>query len=202
MANYGDLFREYHRQARKAAREEFARTPVGRLMRLGSGYKPAKEADVKRFLAAVRVQQFGLTPSLKGIRFRAVSYSIERYAKEDSPQGDLVRAWLESLGEAGQFLLEMFGSPTAPVRGMRGVADALESAMRLLRVFGYEVLPNPNRPMTPAAHARAVAAAWRFLRDTGELQAAEVFGDIRGLSRLTEDVFQRAVCVVNFLAGE
>jgi len=193
MGRYSELFRQYSRAARREAAADFRRSPVGELARMAAQRSGRNDRSAARFLNALRRALDGRGPfALQGFPFGTAAYVIERYAKRDDPGGMIVRAWLRAMGPAGDFLLQMFGEPAA---GVRSQAAALNTAIRFIQAFGMEVLPNPQGPWNPSLRARGRAAAWRYLRDTGELEAMAVFGGVEQFAELDPSLFQPTLTV-------
>lgn len=178
MAQFSPLFHRAHREAREAAKRVFAETPVGGLLSAAWGRRPPRPEDTERVLSALRL--WGPRPealrSMMGLRFASLTWTIERYARRNDEAGDLVRAWLESLGAPGKFLLSMFG-PSRMWFEPNKEAFLLQGAINFLRAYGYEVLPSPGRvqPGTPEFR-RARGAAWRWLQETGETISGALLG--------------------------
>ena len=189
MGEYSDLFRMANREARKAARELFAQSPIGRLARLGLG--GGHPAEVAQILEALK--QFGpdvhALQGMRGVSFGSLRWTVERYAKRGDDLGDLVRAWLESLGEAGKLLLELFGGGHTWMDPRRQ-ASMLQAAINFVRAYGYEVLPPPGKGGSASELRRAAEAAWTYLQKTGETEMAEAFGAPSAKEELFQPTFE------------
>lgn len=178
MGQYSPLFHQSHRRAREAAQAYFARTPIGEILDSSRQGKRIPPRDLQRIWGSLTL--WGPTPDalkgMMGIRLGSIGYVIERYAKRNDDIGAIVREWLESLGPSGQFLLNLF-SGLQSEQGYTRQAWLLRGAINFLQAFGYEVLPHPDRtkPGMPG-YERARAAAFEWLRQTGELEASAAFG--------------------------
>lgn len=164
MGQYSPLFRKATQAARAEARRMFSENPIGQLLQ--SAWRRPRPQEVLRVLSALQIH--GPTPQalrgLMGMRFAGISWTIERYAKREDDLGQLVRAWMESLGPPGKLLLGLFGSSSIWMESNR-YAWLLQGAIRFLQAYGYEVLPAPStvKPSSPL-YERAKAAAWEWLR--------------------------------------
>ncbi|GAB6186261.1 KTSC domain-containing protein [Thermopirellula anaerolimosa] len=188
MGFYSELFRNFHAAARREAVDDFRNSAVGRLAALAgeSRYRNARAGQ--RFVRALERAIGGGGPSaIERFRFGTAAYVVEKYAREDSPGGEIVRQWLKALGPAGDLMLSLFGAPLGRANSQ---SAALNAAIRLVQAFGMEVLPNPSGPWNPSLRSRGRAAAWRYLRDIGELDALQVFGGVEELADLDPAVFE------------
>lgn len=163
---YSPLFERAKQKARSAARRLFTEGPIGQLM-MAAWRRPRSE-EAEYVLGAIR--KFGPTPQalrgMIGMRFSGVAWAIERYARREDDLGQLVRAWLESLGPAGQLLLALFG-PGGSWMEPNKYTWVLQGAIRFLQAYGYEVLPSPKGlSKSSPLYERARRAAWEFLRQT------------------------------------
>ena len=166
--DYTPLFKKASQAARSEARKLFESSPIGQLAQ-AAWHRPRWE-EVQAVLGALR--KFGPSPlalrGMMGMRLADIGFVIERYSRRQDDLGDLVRAWLESLGPIGKFLLSFFGGEgkawwQAPNR----YAWILQAAIRYLQAYGYEVLPSPKGLSKDSPlYERARRAAWEFLRQT------------------------------------
>lgn len=168
MSRFGPLFHAAAADAQRKLAADFRRAPLGRLFReISRRGRSQRGAE-----AAMRVlHRVGGRPEavryMMGQRLGDISMLIERYARRGDAGGDLVRQWLESLGEPGQILLALSEARA----GLPGTSQAglLRSAIALIRAMGGEVLPDPQWSVF-GPDPRATEAAWEYLRRTGELQ--------------------------------
>jgi len=177
LGDYSPLFHQSHRRARDAAKALFARTPLGEMIESVRRTKMPSPRELNRIWGSLAL--WGPTPEalkgMMGIRLGSVGYVIERYAKRNDDLGDLVREWLSSLGGPGQLLLSLFSGINRE-QGLNREAWLLQGAINFLQAYGYEVLPSPRSVRGKSAvYERARAAAFEWLRQTGELDAL-VFG--------------------------
>lgn len=174
--NYSPLFHQAKQKARSEARRLFTEGPIGQLM-LGGWRRPRTE-EVQYILGALK--HYGPTPKalqgMMGMRFSGIAWTIERYARREDDLGQLVRAWLESLGPAGKLLLSLFG-PGGGWMEPNKYTWVLQGAIRFLQAYGYEVLPSPKGvSKTSPLYERARRAAWEFLRQTEGVQPPSGLG--------------------------
>ncbi len=163
------LFQEAGRQIKRQVRLEFARSDYGRLMSEAARavQQAGQASDMQRQVnRAMGFMRGAANPSrtireLMGAELGGMVRAIERYARGNNVQAELVRDFLRSIGPAGH-LIESLMSPTKKAK----LLEELQAAMQLVRAFGGETLPGPTWT-TPEGLQRGLAAAQQILEEYG-----------------------------------
>jgi hypothetical protein len=160
------LFAQAAKAVQEAVHAGFTTTSFGSTLRRVKAAALAGRAGVitpgglvdKALQRYQREGKAGALKELMGHDFSQFCAEIEKYSRATGSSKELVARFLDSLGPAGK-VLKSFALG-------RGSQRDLDWALRLVRAFGYEVLPPPGK-RTRASLRRAVPAMVSMLRDLG-----------------------------------
>ena len=163
MAGYSPLFQAANKRIQASARQQFRRSNVGQLLtefeRL-QNTKPGRIDLAKMNRSLIRFSRQGILSQLKRTGIGSLVADVERYARGSGTFGGAgFEALYKALGPLGGLVRSLMG-----IAGSRrtGLSRELDSAISLLRSFGFEVLPPGGR-----GRKRGTAAAKKFLEDLG-----------------------------------
>ena len=162
------LFQEANRQIQAAARRQFARSDVGRLIsdvqrsvQRSSQPQEQVRSVLRRYAQAARPEN--AIKQLMGAEFGGLVRELQRYSKASHVGQKLIGEFLGSLGPAGNLIKNLI-QPGAKA----GLTGELNAAMNLIRAFGGEVLPGRGKEWTNLGDVeRGLAAALQRLQEYG-----------------------------------
>lgn len=162
------LFKAAGKAARDEAVRAFRKTTVGQFLgeaeRVAQGqYRYQRlgklaERYAKRFHPESMLKEMYRVPAV------ALAAEITRYAKGGGAGAKIVDELFKALGPAGKLLQSLI--KPLPGRTKSTSSREVQSALQLLRAFGYEVLP-PENIDDVAERGRAVRSSSEFLESMG-----------------------------------
>lgn len=164
------LYSPASRVTQKRARDNFLRTPLGRVITsLRNDHRAGVRESARLESAIADLQRNGLAgalSTLEGASLNGLVNDIVRYAKGNRGWGIEIRQFLRSMGTAGKVISAIVDA-VGDHKPRRSTGDRdVDAARQLIEAFGFETLP-PSARSEGTNVGRSLNAARKFLEEHG-----------------------------------